>query len=149
LRSRGFFGAQCFEARSLETRSFGGERLLLRGQFCRRLSRTGRRSCLLFSRRLNVGGLSPTPDRPAVRGYWLGDRHWFRRGGRPTATCHWRGSRLLLCAIALLALPSSANAGDLVVGEHAHMAANRNVHLAEKAHHLVRGHTEFVCQFTY
>ena len=70
-------------------------------------------------------------------------------GGRITAWARGRrGSRLLLGASTLLTFPARADASDLVVGEHTHVAANGNVHLPKKRDDFFGGHCEFVRQLT-
>ena len=147
LRLSSFVCAKRFDARRFDARRLGGGRFFLRGQLRRGLSRTRGRSGLLFRRRLYVGRFATTTH-GAVGADRLGDGRRLRRG-RSATTRGRRRRCLLLRTISLLALPSRANTGDLIVGEHAHMASNRNVHLAEEAHDLVRGHCEFVCQFTH
>ncbi len=66
----------------------------------------------------NVGGLPAPADRLAECGLWCWNGGRFGRGHRGSATtpaCGYGWCRLLLGTLALFALPTGANAGDLVV----------------------------------
>jgi len=130
LRGGGFFRAKCFDPGCLEARSFSRRGFLLRHKFCRGLCRLRSGSGLLFSRCLDVSSFSPATDWICGSNNWLGN--WLRRRRCPTATRRRRRRCLFLCAVALFTLPPSANACDLVVGEHAHMATNRDIHRPKK-----------------
>ena len=59
------------------------------------------------------------------------------------------GARRLLDARPLLALPAGAHARDLLVGQWTEMAANRHVHRAKEAHHLIAGYAELACHVVH
>ena len=63
-----------------------------------------------------------------------------------TTTCR-RGRRGH--ARPLLALPTRANARNLIVAQRTQMAAHGNVHLAKQIDHLVAGNPEFARQIVY
>jgi len=89
-------------------------------------------SSLLLSGGLNVSGLAATPDGFSGSGSRRRSSNRFRSGGcgggTATASRGWRGCGLFLGTCALLTLPSRADTRDLVVGEHRHVTANRNIH---------------------
>ena len=126
LNSRQVFGALAIllSAFGLEARGFS------RGGFLRCCGFGCCMSCggLFFGRCLNVGGLAATAS-----GRFGGDhrrRGRLGRGVRSTTTRRLSGGRRgAFRAHALFAFPAGANASHLVVAEHAHMAANRDVHL--------------------
>jgi hypothetical protein len=121
-----FFGTRQLGAFRLDARSFGGGLFASLGR-CLSGGRGGR---LFFCRSLNVGGLSATPDRFGGSGRRHGSG--FGRRGRRAPAARRRGRcGLLFGAHALLALPSSPDACNLVVREHAHVAAKWNVHLTK------------------
>jgi hypothetical protein len=72
-----------------------------------------------------------------------------RCGGRgaPSTARGWRG--LLFRTNALLALPASADARDLVVAEKREMAAHGNVHLTKQIDHFVAGDPELAGHVVY
>jgi hypothetical protein len=108
----GFCSSSFLSGLRLRTRLFGG----------------GGNSSLLFGGSLDVCSLTAAADRFSG-GRRLRSRRRFGRGSGRAATTRRRcRSILLLGACSLLALPAGANAGDLVVREHAHVAANGNVH---------------------
>jgi hypothetical protein len=73
-------------------------------------------------------------------------RGWRRRrrldGRRPASTTGCSPSCGLPCARALLAFPTRANAGDLIVTQDRRLPAHRDVHLAKERDHLVSGNSE-------
>jgi hypothetical protein len=148
LGASGLFGAERLDARGLVPGLFCRDRFLL--------SRVGScgfggRSCgcsLLLGGGLHVGRLSASADGFASSGRRNGLRHRLRSGRRSASPRGGRGRGLLLGAGALLTLPTRADASDLVVGEHTHVAANGNVHLAKKRDDFFGGHCEFVRQLT-
>jgi hypothetical protein len=148
LGARGFFRAQCFDSSGFLARLLGGDGLELGGMCGRGFGR--RRCCrrLLFRGSLHVSGLSAPANRftGAAGGNGFGD--WLGSRRRATAARGRRGSRLLLGASTLLTFPARADASDLVVGEHTHVAANGNVHLPKKRDDFFGGHCEFVRQLT-
>jgi len=149
LRGCCFLRAQRLDARSFEASCFRRQSLLLCDQFRSRLRGACGSGCLLFCRRLHVGCLSPATDLSvAANCHGLGNR---LRGDscRPATTSRGRRCSLTLSPNALLALPTRADAGDLIVGEHAHVATNRNVHLPKKADDFIGWHCEFVRQLTH
>jgi hypothetical protein len=131
LRGGSLFGAERFHARGLETRGFCGERLLLGRELCGRLRGGGSGCGLLFSCCLNIRCLAAAANGLA-RYYGLRNSNGLGNGCGATTARRGCWSRLFLGTDTLLALPTRANASDLVVGEHAHMATNGNVHLPEK-----------------
>ena len=148
LRSSGFFDAHRFDADRFDASCFSRHGFLFRRVRRSCFGRRGRYRSLLFGGCLDVRGLSATA-------YWftrhrrrcrLGD--WLRNGHRSTSASggHWNG--LLLGTRPLLTFPTRADASDLVVGEHTHVAANGNVHLPEKGDNLFGRHCEFVRQLT-
>jgi hypothetical protein len=149
LSPRGFFGTQDRHARCLRAFCLGGRRLLLRGDFGRRLGGGGFSGGVLLGGSLNVGRLSASTNGRLI-GDGFGDHDrldGYCRGGAATP----RGGRwcgLFFGPSALLPLPSGTDASDLVVGEHAHVAADRNVHKPKKGDHFFGGNSEFVCQLT-
>ena len=121
-----FFGTHQLGAFRLEARRFGGGLFASVGG-CLRGGRGGR---LLFGCSLNVGGLSATSDRFGGGGRRRGSGFW-RSGGRAAAARRRGRCGLLFGAHSLLALPSSPDACNLIVREHAHVAAKWNVHLTK------------------
>ena len=122
-------------------------RFLLGGVRGRGFGGRGDGGRLLFGGGLHVGRLAAPANGFAGRGH-DGSGTGSGTARRATTTCGRRGRRLLLGANALLALPARADASDLVVGEHAHVAANGNVHLPKKRDDFFGGHREFVRQLT-
>jgi hypothetical protein len=121
--------AERFHSRGFDARGFG------RGSLLRSLRDRGSFGSGSMYRRLllcrggNVRSFATTTYR------FTGDdrgrfRNWLGRGRcrGPTTTCRRSGSRLLFGAGALLALPSRADASDLIVREQAHVTANGYVH---------------------
>jgi hypothetical protein len=147
LRASGFLCAERFHADRLEARCLGGDRFLLRRQCGGGFRRGGHGGRMLFGGGGDVGSFAPAPDWFLVSS-WNGFRHDFDDGARATASRRRRRRRLLFSADALLTFPASADASDLVVGEHAHVAANGNVHLPKKGNNFFGGHREFVGQLT-
>jgi hypothetical protein len=149
LSPRGFFGAQDRHARCLRAFCLGGRRLLLRGDFGRRLGGGGFSGGVLLGGSLNVGRLSASTNGRFVGDYFRNRDRFDGNGCRRTATPRGRSGRgLFFGPSALLPLPSGTDASDLVVGEHAHVAADRNVHKPKKGDHFFGGNSEFVCQLT-
>lgn len=146
LRARGFFGAQRLDAQGFESRGFGGDCFLLGCMCCRRFGGCGSCGRLFLGGGLNVRGFATPANRLS------GGRDWFWRRLRSwrcaTTACGRLRSGLLFGAGALLTLPTRADASDLVVGEHTHVASNGNVHLPKKRHDFFGGHCEFVRQLT-
>jgi hypothetical protein len=130
LRGGSFFRTKRFDPRGLETCCFRDERLLLRSEVGRSLSGLRRDGGLFLRSGLNVGRFPTPANGVGCRGHQL--RDGLRDSRRTTTTRNRRGSRLLFRTDTLLAFPASANASDLVVGEHAHVATNGNVHLPKK-----------------
>jgi len=147
LRARCFLGAHRFDSNGFDPGRFSSDRLLLGREGRRRFSGRGNSRFFFFSRCLDVGRLATTTNRLASDGRRLRSRDRFGRR-RPTASRHRRGRRLLLSAITFFALPASADASHLVVGEHTHMAANGYVHLPKKCDHFIGRHREFAGQLT-
>lgn len=150
LGTRSFFGTQNRHACSFGALGFGGGGLCLLHRLGCCLSGGGFRSGMFLRGGLHVGSFAAPADRRFATDC-LGNRDWLRRhgrsGGAPTA-CGRRGRSLLFGAGALLSLPASADASDLVVGEHAHVASDRNVHMPKKGDHFFGWNSEFVCQLT-
>jgi hypothetical protein len=149
LSARGFFGAQDRHARCFRSFCLGGGRLLLCGDFGRHLGGGGFGGGVFLGRGLNVGSFPASTN-----GRFVGDRFGHRDRldgycrGR-AATPRGRSRRgLLFGPSALFPLPPGTDASDLVVGEHAHVAADRNVHKPKKGDHFFGGNSEFVCQLT-
>jgi hypothetical protein len=135
LRGGGLFGTKGLNPRSLEALGLRGEGFLLCREFGRSLRGLGRHRSLFLGSSLNVGRF-PTPTN-GVGGCGHELRNRLRHGGHSASpTCGRRGSRLLFGTDTLLTFPASANASDLVVGEHAHVATNGNVHLPKKRDHF-------------
>jgi hypothetical protein len=145
LGARGFFGAKRFDTGRLDARGFRGDCFLLRRECSGGFCRSGNGGRLLFRSGLDVRCLAATT-------YWLGAGHGrrfgdgLRHGNAAATTCDRRRRRLLLSACALLALPAGPNSCNLVVGEHAHVAANGNVHLPKKREHFFGRHRKFAGQ---
>jgi hypothetical protein len=149
LRTHSLFGTEGFDACRLETRGFRRNCLLLGREGSGRF-RGGRRcSSLLFGGGLHVGSLSTATDWFASGRYGLGWGGFGRGGASPTARRRRGGSRLLFGAHPLFPFPTRPDSRDLVVGEHAHVAANGNVHLPKKRYHFFGGHREFAGQLTH
>ena len=127
---------------------FGRDRFLLSRVGSRGFGGRSSRSSLLLGGSLHVGRLSAPADGLASGRRRNGLRHRLRSGRRPASPRGGRGRGLLLGASALLTLPTRADASDLVVGEHTHVAANGNVHLPKKRDDFFGGHCEFVRQLT-
>jgi hypothetical protein len=134
LRHCGFLDTKGLYPRSLEALRLSGECLLLRREFGRSLRGLGRDCSLFLGGRLNVGRFPTPTNGVGCSGHELGNR--LRHDRRATATRRGRRSRLLFGTDALLSFPASANASDLVVGEHTHVATNGNVHLPKKGDHF-------------
>ena len=150
LGPRGFLGTQDRHACCFGTLGFGGSGLSLLHRLGRCLSRGGFRSGMFLRRGLHIGGFAAPADRRFAADC-LGDRDGFGRHGRsggPPTACGRCGRSLLFGAGALLSLPAGADASDLVVGEHAHVASDRNVHMPKKGDHFFGWNSEFVCQLT-
>src|SRR5512143_3746322 len=149
LSARGFFGAQDRHTRCFRALCFGGSGLLLRQQFGRDLGGCGFRRGVLFGGGLNVGCFA-TPANRRIVGDGLGDRNGLggNDGRRAATACRRRGRGLLFGSGAFFPLPPRTDASDLVVGEHAHVASDRNVHEPKKGGHFFSGDSEFVCQLT-
>jgi hypothetical protein len=149
LCTRRFFSAQDRHARGLGAFRLGSRGFLLRGSFGSGLRCGSFSGGMLLSGGLHVGRLTATTDRRVV-GDDFGNRRYFRRNGcrGAAATSRRRRCGLLFCAGALFPFPASADASDLVVGEHAHVAADRNVHEPKKGDHFFGWNSEFVCQLT-
>jgi hypothetical protein len=144
----GLFGAQRFDASGLEARGFSSECFLLCRKLCRGLCGSRRSGRLLLGSRLDIRRFPASSDGPITRNRdGLGNGLGSGNGSTPTRGRLRR--RLSLGTDTLLAFPARPNACDLVVGEHAHVAANRNVHLPKKADDFIGGHCEFVCQLTH
>jgi len=148
--SRGFLGAKRGHARRLDALGFGCRGLLLGGKFGRGLR--GRRfgGRVLLSRSLHVRGL-PAPTNRRVATFYFWNRNRLSGDGGDGSAAATRGGRrrgLLFGASSFLSLPPGTNASDLVVGEHAHVASDRNVHMPKKGDHFFGQHSEFVCQLT-
>jgi len=126
LRGCRFLGTKRLDTSRFQSRRFGGDSLLLRSEFRCDLRRLRSGSGLLLGGGLHVCRFSPATN--GVRGRCHGLGNWLRNRRGSTTTRGWRGRGLLLRTNPLLALPASPDACDLVVGEHAHMAANGNVH---------------------
>jgi len=146
LRTRRFLGAHRLDANCLDTRGLGGDRLLLRRVNGSGFGGGGTGRGMLFGGGLHIGRFAPSADRIAASGHRFEYR--LRNDCRAPAARCGRGSRLFLGPNALFPLPPCTNASDLVVGEHAHVAANGYVHLPEKRDDFFRGHDEFVRQLT-
>jgi hypothetical protein len=123
-----------------DARSFGGCCFLSGRGFGCGLSRGG----LLFGGGLNVGGFAASTDRCFGGDDGSGGR--LGHGVRATTTRRRSGHCRAFRAHALFALPARANASHLVVAEHAHMAANRDVHLPKQTDDLIGRNPEFVRQ---
>jgi hypothetical protein len=149
LSARCFLGAQDRHTRGLRPFGLGSRRLLLRGNFGRSLGRGGFSGGVFLGGGLNVGRLPASTNRRFIRDC-LGDGNRFDRdGGGGAATPRGRSRRgLLFSPGALFPLPPGTDASDLVVGEHAHVATDRNVHEPKKGDHFFGGDSEFVCQLT-
>jgi hypothetical protein len=148
LSASGFFGAHRFDASSFLTGLFGRDGFELGGVRGCRFCCGCRSGGLLFGCGLDVGSLASPSNGFAggSRGHGFG--RWLRGRCRATAARGGRGSRLLFGASTLLTFPARADASDLVVGEHTHVAANGNVHLPKKRDDFFGGHCEFVRQLT-
>ena len=136
-----------FDSRALRRRAASPRRrFLLRRALCGGLRGACGGDCgLLLGGGLHVGRLAAATDRlgaDAAAGSGAGSGAAARRGDDARSARAQPASR----RDALLALPARANARDLVVGEHAHMAANGNVHRPKKCDHFVGGDPEFVRQ---
>src|SRR6185503_5956116 len=134
LGASSFLETQRIHARGFLAGGFRGCRFTLGRGFRFSFSGRGGGCRLLFGGGLHVGGFAATADRRFAGGGGRRrgrDRRGFG-GRRPTATCGRRRCGLLLGAHALFPLPAGANASDLIVGEHAHVAANGNVHGPKK-----------------
>jgi hypothetical protein len=141
----GFFRTQCFDSDGFDSCSFGGDGFLLGSEGSRSFGGGCNCSGLLLGGGLNVGSFPTTTDWFRVAdGCWLGD--WLRDGDATPTAGRRRRRRLFLCACALFSLPTCSDACNLVVGEHAHVAANGNVHLPKKCEHFVGRHREFAGQ---
>lgn len=150
LGARGFLGAQDRHACRFGALGFRGSGLSLLHRLGRCLSGGGFRCGMFLGGGLHVGSFAAPADRRLATDC-LGNRDWFGRYGRGGGATTARGRRrssLLFGAGALLSLPASADASDLVVGEHAHVASDRNVHMPKKGDHLFGWNSEFVCQLT-
>ncbi|MDB4876034.1 MAG: hypothetical protein JWM41_2480 [Gemmatimonadetes bacterium] len=146
----GFGDAQRFHARFLDARGFRGGGGLLRRELRGGFGGGGGNGRVLLGGGLDVGRLATAANRLADGG--LGDGLWSRsrrRGGsRATATRGRRGSGLRFRTHTLLTLPACPDASDLVVREHAQMAANRNIHLSKNRDYFFGRHSELVGQLT-
>jgi len=149
LGTRGFFGAQDRHASSLGALCLGGSGFLLRRGFGRGLRCGGFSGGVLFGSSLHVGRFTTATNRRVVGDDFGHGSHFRRNGCRGATTTSRRcGCGLLFSAGALLPFPASADASDLVVGEHAHVAADRNVHEPKKGDHFFGWNSEFVRQLT-
>ena len=108
-----------------------------------------RRSCWNSRRFRNGlhGGPTTSSDRAFSRRGWFG--FGFGRGSRggsatPTSCGRWSSDTR-----SLLALPTGANAGDLIVAQWAQMTTHRNVHLTKEIDHLVARNSELARQVMY
>jgi hypothetical protein len=142
LDPRQIFGALTLllDALGLDARGLGSSGLLSGGRFRRGL----RGGCVLLGSGLDVRGFSS----PADWRFGGNDRNrrGLRSGVRASPTRRRDGRRRAFRACALFALPSRANASYLFVAEHAHMAANRDVHLPKQTDDLIGRNPEFVRQ---
>jgi hypothetical protein len=127
-----FFGAQCFDANGFLTGRFGGHRFAFGGGARLGFRRCGGSRCMFLRRGLNIGSLAAPADGFSGGCRRCGRGCRLRNRGTATAPCSRRGRRLLFGTNALFSLPSRPDASDLIVGEHAHVAANRNVHGPKK-----------------
>lgn len=148
LGACGLFSAERLHLCGFDAGCFSSCRFCLGGGFGGRVRRGGSDRGLLLRGCLHVGGFSSTTN-------GFGGGGWRRRNGFgwsahrcTTATRRRSGRGLLLSARAFIPLPSGTNSSDLVVGEHAHVAADRNVHLPEKCDHFFGRHRELVRQLT-
>jgi len=146
LSARCLLGSERFHPRGFDASRFRGGSLLSSRSFGGSLGRGRRGRSLLFGSGLNIGGFATAANRRVGRRRrcgGLGDG--YRRAS--AASCR-RRRRSLLGTNALLALPSRADAGDLVVAEHAHVAANGHVHLSKKCDHFFGRDPELIRQLT-
>lgn len=149
LGARGFLGAQNRHARRFSALGFGRGGLCLLHRLGRCLRRGGFRGGMFLRGGLHVGGFAAPADRRFATNYFgNGDRLRGNGGDRTTTARGRRRRSLLFGAGALLSLPASADASDLVVGEHAHVASDRNVHVPKKGDHFFGWNSELVCQLT-
>jgi len=115
-------------------------------------------SCILDGLKLRGLGRSGSyvgrltaPD-PAARGGWSLHRRGLRGGrARPASPARGsrRDSRRFFNPCALFPLPARANPRNLVIGQHAQMAADGYVHRAEELNHLIRGDAELASHVMY
>jgi hypothetical protein len=149
LGARGFFRAQNRHTGRFRALRFGRRGLLLSGNFGGNVGRSGFRRGVLLGSGLDVSRLAASANRRVI-GHDFGHRRHFDGDGcgRPTAPSCRRGRGLLFGADALFPLPPGTNASDLVVGEHTHVASDRNVHEPKKADHFFGGYSELGYQLT-
>jgi hypothetical protein len=108
------------------------------------------RCCRFLSRCGNVRAATPTDAGGNFRG--RGSRRFGRLGGL-RGLCGLRrlrrssgfGSGNFRGRTAILALPSCANACNLIVRQRARYTANGDVHLTQETHHLVSGNPQLRC----
>jgi hypothetical protein len=105
-----------------------------------------RGSGVFFGCSLDISSLATTSNRRFGgnnrRGGRLGSGGVRATASRCLSGCRRRAFR----AHSLFALPARADASYLVVAEHAHMAANRDVHLPKQTDDLIGRNPEFVRQ---
>jgi hypothetical protein len=97
-----------------------------------------------FSDRLDRDATTTTT---AFRGGGLDLR--FGRGSGGGSAAPTRRGRRRCNTRALLALPTGANACNLIVTQQTEMAAHGNIHLTKESEHLVAGNPEFARQIMY
>jgi hypothetical protein len=99
-----------------------------------------------FCHRLRHAAAPTDAGRISGGDFWLGlGSRRSRR--RPTTTT--RGSWRRRDACAFLALPTGADASDLIVAQWTEVATDRYIHLAKEVDHLVTGNPKFACQIVH
>ena len=149
LGARRFLSAQDRHPCRFGTLSLRSGSLLLLNCVGRGLSSRCFRGSVFFSGGLDIGCFAASPNRGFARDGFRNDHRLGWHGGHSSATTGrrcWRG--LLFGAGALFPFPAGADASHLVVGEHAHVASNRNVHMPKKRDYLFGWNREFVRQLT-